>query len=62
MVSALECAEAIVKSACRGDMYVTNPSWVKLGFPWKVLYPELVDWANRLSFGLLPNTYNNKAK
>ncbi|CAI8619350.1 unnamed protein product [Vicia faba] len=55
MGSAVECAKDIVKSACRGDMYVTNPSWVKVLFPFKVLYPELVDWVQQHIFGLFPN-------
>ncbi|RHN43287.1 putative oxidoreductase [Medicago truncatula] len=50
--SANECAKDIVKSACRGDMYVTNPSWLKAVFPSKLLFPELVDWAERHIFGL----------
>ncbi|CAI8619349.1 unnamed protein product [Vicia faba] len=53
--SAIECAEDIVKGACRGDMYVTNPSWVKVLFPFKVFYPELVDWVQQHIFGLFPN-------
>ncbi|RDX63265.1 11-beta-hydroxysteroid dehydrogenase 1B, partial [Mucuna pruriens] len=61
MGSACECGRAIVESACKGDMYVINPSWVKVLFPWKVLYPELVDWASRLVFGLSQNSSSNKA-
>ncbi|XP_027340359.1 11-beta-hydroxysteroid dehydrogenase-like 4A [Abrus precatorius] len=53
--SASECAKGIVESACRGDRYVTNPSWFKVMFPWKVLYPQVVDWACRFVFGLFPN-------
>ena len=60
MGSASECAKAIVKGACRGDMYVTDPSWVKVLVPWKVLFPEVVDWGNRLVFGLFPNTSGKK--
>ncbi|XP_047167421.1 11-beta-hydroxysteroid dehydrogenase-like 2 [Vigna umbellata] len=48
MGSASECAKAIVESACRGDMYVTDPSWYKVLFPWKVLHPQFVDWALNL--------------
>ncbi|KOM30453.1 hypothetical protein LR48_Vigan01g000700 [Vigna angularis] len=48
MGSASECAKAIVESACRGDMYVTDPSWYKVLFPWKVLHPQIVDWALNL--------------
>ncbi|CAK8579127.1 unnamed protein product [Lathyrus sativus] len=60
MGSAFDCAKDIVKSACRGDMYVTNPSWVKVLFPFKVLYPELVDWVQQHIFGLLPNPFCKK--
>ncbi|MED6216630.1 hypothetical protein PIB30_009519 [Stylosanthes scabra] len=58
MLSASELAESIVKSACRGDMYLTEPSWVKILFPWKVLFPQVVDWAVRFFFGL-PSKGNN---
>ncbi|XP_022640043.1 11-beta-hydroxysteroid dehydrogenase 1B-like isoform X1 [Vigna radiata var. radiata] len=50
MGSASECAKAIVESACRGDMYVTYPSWYRVLFPWKVLHPQFVDWAFNLIF------------
>lgn len=60
MESASKCAKAIVKSACRGDMYITDPSWVKVLFPWKVLFPEVVDWASCLVFGLSPNKSRKK--
>jgi len=48
MGSASECGKAIVESACRGDMYVTDPSWPKALFPWKVFHPQFVDWACNL--------------
>ncbi|KAK7399254.1 hypothetical protein VNO78_10433 [Psophocarpus tetragonolobus] len=48
MGSADECAKDIVESACRGDMYVTNPSWVRVLFPWKLLFPQLIEWAINL--------------
>ena len=35
------CAKAIVDSACKGDMYLTEPSWCGVGFWFKVLFPEL---------------------
>ncbi|XP_022736905.1 11-beta-hydroxysteroid dehydrogenase-like 4A [Durio zibethinus] len=38
------CAKAIVESTCRGDMYLTEPFWVRPLFLLKVLYPELWDW------------------
>ncbi|XP_045831700.1 11-beta-hydroxysteroid dehydrogenase 1A-like [Trifolium pratense] len=59
--SAFECAKDIVKSACRGDMYVTNPSWVKVLFPCKVLFPELVDWGQRHIFELFQTLTKRRA-
>ncbi|MED6121634.1 hypothetical protein PIB30_032071 [Stylosanthes scabra] len=58
MALASELAESIVKSGCRGDMYLTEPSWVKVLFPLKVLYPQVVDWASRFCFGLSPKSIN----
>ncbi|KAK4594235.1 hypothetical protein RGQ29_018068 [Quercus rubra] len=33
-------AKAILDSACNGDMYLTEPSWMKAGFWVKILCPE----------------------
>ncbi|XP_016189579.1 11-beta-hydroxysteroid dehydrogenase-like 4A isoform X2 [Arachis ipaensis] len=52
MLSASELAKSIVKSACGGDMYLIEPSWVKVLFPFKLLYPQLVDSAVRFLIGL----------
>ncbi|KAI3671446.1 hypothetical protein L1987_87184 [Smallanthus sonchifolius] len=41
-------ARAIVKQALRGERYVTEPSWMKMSYVWKVLWPEAVEWVNRL--------------
>ncbi|XP_052114360.1 11-beta-hydroxysteroid dehydrogenase-like 4A [Arachis duranensis] len=60
LLSASELAESIVKSACRGDMYLTEPSWVKVLFPFKLLYPQLVDSAVRSFIGL-SRKINNSA-
>ncbi|XWS47786.1 hypothetical protein CRYUN_Cryun13aG0015100 [Craigia yunnanensis] len=38
------CAKAIVQSACRGNMYLTEPFWMRPLFLLKVLCPELWDW------------------
>jgi len=54
MGSASTCAKAIVEGACRGDMYVTDPSWWKVLFPWKVLHSQLVDWACNFIAGPSP--------
>ncbi|KAK1422396.1 hypothetical protein QVD17_25489 [Tagetes erecta] len=41
-------ARAIVKQTLRGECYVTEPSWIKMSYVWKVLWPEAVEWVNRL--------------
>ena len=46
--SADKCAKAIVDSACRGEKYLTEPSWTKVTILWKVFCPEIIDWWNRL--------------
>ncbi|KAK4569111.1 hypothetical protein RGQ29_004488 [Quercus rubra] len=38
------CAKAIVDSTCRGDMYLTVPSWMGWGFWTRVLCPEVLEW------------------
>ncbi|KAL8137558.1 hypothetical protein V2J09_003559 [Rumex salicifolius] len=43
-----ECATAIVRSACRGDRYVTEPNWVILTYYVKLLCPELLEFSQRL--------------
>ncbi|PIN23589.1 putative dehydrogenase [Handroanthus impetiginosus] len=40
-------AKAIVNSACRGDKYLTVPSWFRTTFFIKMLCPEATDWFNR---------------
>ncbi|MED6170018.1 hypothetical protein PIB30_026735 [Stylosanthes scabra] len=62
MVSASELAESILKSACRGDMYLTEPSWMKVLFPLKVLYPQVADWALRFMFGIPSKETNSRNK
>ncbi|GAB2269672.1 hypothetical protein Dimus_004594 [Dionaea muscipula] len=43
------CAEAIVKGACSGERYLTEPYWMKLVYYAKLLFPELVDRLLQLS-------------
>ncbi|XVF54724.1 hypothetical protein PTKIN_Ptkin05aG0204100 [Pterospermum kingtungense] len=50
MESAEKCAKAIVKSACRGDKYLTEPYWVSSLYLLKVLCPELVEFCNHVLF------------
>ncbi|XWS37086.1 hypothetical protein CRYUN_Cryun19dG0012700 [Craigia yunnanensis] len=47
--SARGCAKAIVASACRGDRYLTEPSWYRRTLLLKMLCPELLDWLCRLT-------------
>ncbi|XP_051136117.1 11-beta-hydroxysteroid dehydrogenase A-like [Andrographis paniculata] len=42
------CAKAIVKSAVRGEAYLTEPAWFRTTFFWKVFFPELVEWLYRV--------------
>ncbi|KAK6275898.1 hypothetical protein POUND7_005607 [Theobroma cacao] len=46
--SADKCAKAVVDSACRGENYLTLPSWTKATLLWKVFCPEIIEWWNRL--------------
>ncbi|KAE8705942.1 putative Hydroxysteroid dehydrogenase 2 [Hibiscus syriacus] len=41
--SAERCAKSIVASACRGDAYLTEPSWYSTLWLFKMLCPELLD-------------------
>ncbi|XP_030472681.2 11-beta-hydroxysteroid dehydrogenase-like 4A [Syzygium oleosum] len=47
-------AKAIVRSACRGDMYLTEPFWTSVFYPWKVLFPQVTEWCNRWIYITLP--------
>jgi len=38
------CAKEIVDSTCKGDMYLTKPSWMRVTFWMKVLCPEVYEW------------------
>ncbi|XVE63700.1 hypothetical protein DITRI_Ditri07aG0040900 [Diplodiscus trichospermus] len=44
------CAKAIVNSACRGDRYLTQPSWFSVTYLWKVFFPEVIEWGFRLFY------------
>ncbi|KAK6920485.1 Short-chain dehydrogenase/reductase SDR [Dillenia turbinata] len=43
VISAKRCAKAIVNSACRGDTYLTEPSWFKMLPVWKLVFPEATE-------------------
>jgi hypothetical protein len=45
--SVTEAAKGIVNGACRGDSYLTEPSWIRTTFYWKVFCPEVLEFLNR---------------
>uniref|UniRef100_A0A0A0LUG2 Uncharacterized protein n=1 Tax=Cucumis sativus TaxID=3659 RepID=A0A0A0LUG2_CUCSA len=42
------CAKAIVRSVCRGDRYLTEPSWYNSVYYLKVFCPEVLEWCYRI--------------
>ncbi|XP_010249449.1 PREDICTED: 11-beta-hydroxysteroid dehydrogenase 1B-like [Nelumbo nucifera] len=55
------CAKAIVKSACRGDRYLTQPLWFRVMFVWKVVCPHVLEWFYRLLYVTPPGTSQRDA-
>ncbi|KAL3512567.1 hypothetical protein ACH5RR_025284 [Cinchona calisaya] len=49
-----KCAKAIVNGASRGDRYLTEPSWMRAIFFYKVFSPEVLELLNR--WLLLPSS------
>ncbi|KAL3839116.1 hypothetical protein ACJIZ3_023707 [Penstemon smallii] len=41
-------AKAIVRSAIRGERYVTEPTWFRMTYIWKVLCPEVLEGMYRI--------------
>ncbi|XVF08667.1 hypothetical protein REPUB_Repub07fG0022500 [Reevesia pubescens] len=50
VLSVGECARAIVNSTCRGDRYLTQPSWFSVTYLWKLFFPEVIEWGCRLFY------------
>ena len=50
VASVSACAKEIVNGVCRKQRYVTEPSWFKVTYLWKVFCPELIEWGCRLLF------------
>ncbi|XP_031247696.1 11-beta-hydroxysteroid dehydrogenase 1B-like [Pistacia vera] len=59
--STKKCARAIVNSACRGDKYLTEPSWVRVTFFWKAFWPEIIVWFNNMLLVTGPGTSQRDA-
>ncbi|KAJ0113504.1 hypothetical protein Patl1_01259 [Pistacia atlantica] len=56
-----KCAQAILNSACRGDKYLTEPSWVRVTFFWKAFWPEIIEWFNNMLLVTGPGTSQRDA-
>ncbi|CAN1242249.1 11-beta-hydroxysteroid dehydrogenase 1B [Linum perenne] len=50
VASVVPTARAIVKSACRGDKYLTVPAWVRTTWLWKIFCPDAVELGYRFFF------------
>ncbi|KAL4012366.1 hypothetical protein IC575_029466 [Cucumis melo] len=50
------CAKAIVRSVCRGDRYLTEPSWYNSVYYMKVFCPEVLEWFYRIFVYTRPGT------
>ncbi|KAG6404172.1 hypothetical protein SASPL_136412 [Salvia splendens] len=44
------CAKAIVRSAVRGERYLTEPRWFRMTYLWKIFCPEVLEWVYRLFY------------
>ncbi|XP_010250644.1 PREDICTED: 11-beta-hydroxysteroid dehydrogenase 1B-like [Nelumbo nucifera] len=60
VLSVSECTKSIVNGACRGDRYVTEPSWFGLLFVFQFCCPELVEWFCRMLYGTKPGASNRE--
>ncbi|KAG6754230.1 hypothetical protein POTOM_042250 [Populus tomentosa] len=57
-----DCAKAVVDSACRGDRYLVEPSWVGIVFLFKLLCPEVLEWClHGLLFSSAPRNLKKAA-
>ncbi|OVA17458.1 Short-chain dehydrogenase/reductase SDR [Macleaya cordata] len=54
-------AKGIVNSVRRGERYVTEPSWFKVTYLWKVFCPEVLEWWFRLLLLTEPGTSHREA-
>ncbi|XP_050376854.1 11-beta-hydroxysteroid dehydrogenase-like 4A [Argentina anserina] len=54
------CATAIVDSACRGDMNLTDPPWIRVAFWLRVFCPQLLESITHSNSIKRPRTTSNK--
>ncbi|PIN14547.1 putative dehydrogenase [Handroanthus impetiginosus] len=55
------CAKAIVRSALRGERYVTEPAWFKVTYFWKLFAPEVLEWIYRILYITRPGDPSSEA-
>ncbi|PIA51031.1 hypothetical protein AQUCO_01100091v1 [Aquilegia coerulea] len=59
--SASECCKNILNAVCRGDRYVTDPSWFTSVYVCKFFIPEIVEWFFGLLLVILPSNFMKNA-
>lgn len=55
------CAKAIVRSAIRGERYVTEPTWFRVTYFWKMFCPEVIEWVYRVLYITRPGVLSAEA-
>ncbi|KAF3334485.1 11-beta-hydroxysteroid dehydrogenase 1B-like protein [Carex littledalei] len=48
------CAKAMVDAVCRGDRYLTIPTWFRVIYLWRVFAPEVPEWCYRMLYMTQP--------
>lgn len=51
-----KCAKSIVRSAVRGERYLTEPRWFRLSYLMKVFCPEVLEWMYRVLYIASPSS------
>ncbi|KAJ4752126.1 11-beta-hydroxysteroid dehydrogenase-like protein [Rhynchospora pubera] len=54
VICAENCAKAIVDAVCRGDRYLTIPTWFRVLYLWRVFAPEVPEWCYRMMYMTRP--------
>ncbi|KAJ4818752.1 11-beta-hydroxysteroid dehydrogenase-like protein [Rhynchospora pubera] len=54
VIYAENCAKAIVDAVCRGDRYLTIPTWFRVLYLWRVFAPEVPEWCYRMMYMTRP--------
>ncbi|XP_047966862.1 11-beta-hydroxysteroid dehydrogenase A-like [Salvia hispanica] len=51
-----KCAKSIVRSALRGERYLTEPRWFRMSYLMKVFCPEVLEWMYRVLYIASPSS------